>query len=339
MLHMETIREERNRAAVFATSGAIVLLTAMVDWWTKADLPFLRLALEFMALAGCGLFVGEWLRNRRLGMEAQERLRVLVETSPAAIMTMDEHGFIELANHAAADLVAPRDGRLVGRPIAAFFPELHHALLWAEAPQFRTSLRCHGHRDNGAPFMAEVCCSTYHDGPSIKLAAIIAAVTEETSAAVSVAPSGGQCERAELSGRETEVLRFLVEGLANKEIAARMDVSSSMVKYTVQQLFAKTGVRTRSQLVKVALERYGDLLSAAPTPASDLTDREPRAAEPLRSRLEVVQTGGGSRHAGVHQTAYRTVRPGVLQPVSRQAKHRSAQPTMGAKRAAGAGGL
>ncbi len=66
--------------------------------------------------------------------------------------------------------------------------------------------------------------------------------------------------RASLSGRETEVLRFLVQGLANKEIAARMDISESSVKNTIQQLFAKAEVRTRAQLVRVALEDYRDLL-------------------------------------------------------------------------------
>jgi two-component system, NarL family, nitrate/nitrite response regulator NarL len=57
-----------------------------------------------------------------------------------------------------------------------------------------------------------------------------------------------------------EVLRLLVQGLANKEIASRMEISESAVKNTLQQLFGKTEVRTRSQLVRVALERYRDLL-------------------------------------------------------------------------------
>jgi two-component system nitrate/nitrite response regulator NarL len=57
-----------------------------------------------------------------------------------------------------------------------------------------------------------------------------------------------------------DVLRFLVQGLANKEIATRMEVSESTVKNTLQQLFAKTNVRTRAQLVRVALEQYRDLL-------------------------------------------------------------------------------
>ena len=56
--------------------------------------------------------------------------------------------------------------------------------------------------------------------------------------------------------RERQVLSFVFEGLANKEIAGRIGVSESSVKASLQQLFAKTGVRTRSQLVRIALERY-----------------------------------------------------------------------------------
>jgi two-component system nitrate/nitrite response regulator NarL len=58
--------------------------------------------------------------------------------------------------------------------------------------------------------------------------------------------------------REQQVLSCVFEGLANKEIAARIGVSESSVKATLQQLFSKTGVRTRSQLVRIVLERHRD---------------------------------------------------------------------------------
>ena len=55
--------------------------------------------------------------------------------------------------------------------------------------------------------------------------------------------------------RERQVLSYVFEGLANKEIAARIGVSESSVKATLQQLFSKTGVHTRGQLVRIALEQ------------------------------------------------------------------------------------
>jgi DNA-binding NarL/FixJ family response regulator len=65
-----------------------------------------------------------------------------------------------------------------------------------------------------------------------------------------------------LSARERSVLKAVFEGLTNKEIAANMQISESSVKAVLQQLFEKTGVRTRSQLVRIAIEQHaGDWLA------------------------------------------------------------------------------
>jgi len=244
---------------------AIVLSGLVCALWSErvsildpAD-AHIRLGFEALALCGCGLLTFEVVRNKRLSLEAQQRTRVLVETSPAAIVTVDDRGFIELTNQAATKLMVPRHGNLVGQPIAAFLPELHHALRTEEGPQFRTSMQCRGHRGNGESFPAEVWFSTYKEGTTPKLAAIIADLTEEQTVNGSNS-SFDQKERPSLNSRELDVLRLVVQGLSNKEIASRMDISDSLVKNTVQQVFGKTEVRTRSQLVRVALERYRDLI-------------------------------------------------------------------------------
>jgi len=121
-------------------------------------------------------------------------------------------------------------------------------------------MQCRGRRGDGGSFTANVWFSTFREGPRPKLAAIIADVTEDAAAAASLSNAQEQNERNALNSREAEVLRLLVQGLANKEIASHMEISESGVKNTLQQLFAKTDVRTRSQLVRVALERYRDLL-------------------------------------------------------------------------------
>lgn len=59
-----------------------------------------------------------------------------------------------------------------------------------------------------------------------------------------------------LSSREKAVLKNILEGASNKKIADMLHLSESSVKAVLQQLFAKTGVRTRSQLVRLALERH-----------------------------------------------------------------------------------
>jgi DNA-binding NarL/FixJ family response regulator len=58
-----------------------------------------------------------------------------------------------------------------------------------------------------------------------------------------------------LTPRERQVLRGILEGLTNKDIAGQIGVSLSSVKGSLQQLFDKTGVRTRSQLVRIAIEK------------------------------------------------------------------------------------
>jgi DNA-binding NarL/FixJ family response regulator len=63
-----------------------------------------------------------------------------------------------------------------------------------------------------------------------------------------------------LTGRERAVLSAICEGLSNKEIAARVHISEALVKAIIQQLFDRHGVRTRSQLVRIALEQYSTQL-------------------------------------------------------------------------------
>lgn len=223
--------------------------------FSNLPLSRVRVAFEALALTGCGLFVHELSRNRRLAESNREQLRVLIGTSPAAIVTVDHQGLVEQANEAAVVLLRPRDGTLIGSPIAAFVPELHYALRLDDGPQFRSALECRAHRGDSESFPAEIWFSTYTDGANPKLAAIIADITEETFAdgrdAIAV-----ETPVIELTPREQEILSVIVQGLANKEIAERLNLSESTVKNTIQGLFSKTGVRSRSQLVRIALERF-----------------------------------------------------------------------------------
>ena len=72
--------------------------------------------------------------------------------------------------------------------------------------------------------------------------------------------AGGVITRKSLTPRETDALRGVVQGLSNKEIAFELGISESSVKAALQQVFDKIGVRTRSQLVRIAWEHYRELL-------------------------------------------------------------------------------
>jgi DNA-binding NarL/FixJ family response regulator len=102
-----------------------------------------------------------------------------------------------------------------------------------------------------------------HSSPALLSEAIRKVIAGETwidqrciQALVEAVNRTGPRDRKDLTERERDVLKGVFEGLSNKEIALRLTVSEASVKSALQQLFVKTGVRTRSQLVRVALEEY-----------------------------------------------------------------------------------
>lgn len=74
----------------------------------------------------------------------------------------------------------------------------------------------------------------------------------------------GRQSSPRLNERQRRVLRLVMEGLSNKEIGWRLKISESYVKAILQRLFRKTGVRTRGQLVRIAVEQYQELLAEPP---------------------------------------------------------------------------
>ena len=124
--------------------------------------------------------------------------------------------------------------------------------------------------DEAAFFLREGAAGIFlkHDSPAVLARSIRRVMDGEASIdqrmLAGLLQTGGhgaeEGARAELTQREREVLRGVFEGRANKEIAAALAVSESSVKATLQLLFHKTGVRTRSQLVRIALEQYRDQL-------------------------------------------------------------------------------
>jgi len=104
-----------------------------------------------------------------------------------------------------------------------------------------------------------------HSSPAVLAQAIRKVMAGETwldpgslQAIIEAAKHAGPSPRDRpFTPRESQVLRGVFEGLSNKEIGAQLDISESSVKAALQQLFQKTGVRTRSQLVRIVLEEYG----------------------------------------------------------------------------------
>jgi len=152
-----------------------------------------RLLMASAGFAGTGLFVSEIIRSRQMALEhveelethtklrqeAEEQLRILVDSSPAAIVTIDGSGRVLLANEAARNLLALEGAPLVGQSIAEFLPALERAAQTQRPNQFRTELRCRGKRRNGEAFLAAVWFSTYTTIRGPRLAAIVVDLSED----------------------------------------------------------------------------------------------------------------------------------------------------------------
>ena len=62
-------------------------------------------------------------------------------------------------------------------------------------------------------------------------------------------------EQEGLTGRELEILQMMVSGESNPEIAERLVVSRSTVKFHVSNILMKLGATTRTEAVAIALQK------------------------------------------------------------------------------------
>jgi two-component system sensor kinase FixL len=152
-----------------------------------------RLFMAAVGFIGIGLFVSEIIRNRQIALEhvdevesqiklrqeAEEQLRVLVESSPAAIVTIDASGRILLANEAAQHLLARGGNPITGLAISQFLPALQGIVQAQQPKHFRTALHCRGQRANGEVFLAAAWFSTYQTMLGPRLAAIIVDLSDD----------------------------------------------------------------------------------------------------------------------------------------------------------------
>jgi len=77
----------------------------------------------------------------------------------------------------------------------------------------------------------------------------VAVVLERSGAASRAAAEVSESFR--LTDREREVVELLIQGLTNKEIAGRMDISPNTVRAFISMVMGKLGVSTRSGIVGI----------------------------------------------------------------------------------------
>jgi signal transduction histidine kinase len=188
-------------APMLPASGITILAIVCSTFRSMFDLPrppyleeLLRFVFATLAYASSGLLVAALIRNRELTIrhlanlrreqelrrEAEEQLRILVESSPA-VLTVGSAGTILAANRATNTLfMVPENESMKGHPIGAYLPVLTDALQFDPGPEgLRTATQSQGRRANGEVFLANAWFSSYRTPEGMRLAAIVVDSSEE----------------------------------------------------------------------------------------------------------------------------------------------------------------
>jgi two-component system, LuxR family, sensor kinase FixL len=195
---------EINATLGFLYIFPMMLLGTVLNWWqlliTALFCTFLsdrldpfpmemesaRDVLIFLTLAVTGflsLGLTKTYRRERERFAAQraaeEQLKFLIESSPAAILTMTADGEILLGNPAAHRLLGVAEGSLSGKKIARYIPALGSIPSVDNTTKiFRTEMQTRGQRENGEIFLADVFFSTYSTPAGPRLAAMVVDTSE-----------------------------------------------------------------------------------------------------------------------------------------------------------------
>jgi len=182
----------------------MVLLGTVLNWWLvifaalfctflsdrldpfPMDMQIPRDVLIFLTLATTGLLSLAVTRSYRREVQsvaaqraAEQQLEFLIESSPAAILTMAADGEILLANPAAHRLLGVGESSLSGRKITRYVPALGSVPSADDSPRaFRTEMQTRGQRESGELFLANVFFSTYSTPAGPRLAALIVDASE-----------------------------------------------------------------------------------------------------------------------------------------------------------------
>lgn len=197
-------RVEINATLGFLYIFPMVLLGTALSWWQiiaaalfctalsdrldpfPMEMEMARDALIFLTLSVTGLLSLSLTRSYRREKEglavrraAEEQLKFLIDTSPAAILTMTAAGEILLGNPASHRLLGVTNGSLSGRKIVRYIPALGSIPSGEDATKiFRTQMQTRGQRENGEVFLADIFFSTYSTPAGPRLAAMVVDTSE-----------------------------------------------------------------------------------------------------------------------------------------------------------------
>ena len=177
-----------NNAQILGVAILCAWLRKLFDPLGSAPGSAERFAVAVASYAMTGFFVSALNQRRRLlaahlaereqqirlRKEAEQQVRILIDTSPLAILTLDHAGQIALANESARELFGLGDGSLQGADVSPYLPILTRMLHNPrQGANLRTNVESKAYRQNGEVFLAHVWLSTYRTSEGPGLAAVV----------------------------------------------------------------------------------------------------------------------------------------------------------------------
>jgi DNA-binding NarL/FixJ family response regulator len=199
----------------------------------------------------CRLLAEALQRSKRYVAESAvtaKQLRDALQRTPFQVMLIS-------ANFAEAELAG---FRLV-REVRDLYPQLNVVVLLdtLERSLVVEAFRCGAHgvfcRSDSFQTLCR-CINCVHDGQvwagSLELQFVLEALVEPAPL-----ENSGVAGSRPLSKREEEIARLVAEGLSNREISRRLQLSEHTIKNYLFRVFEKLGVGTRVELALYAVRR------------------------------------------------------------------------------------
>ena len=245
----------------------------------------LRFVMASIAYTGCGLLIYQITESRRvmlahyarirfeqsLRRNAEEQLRQLAESSPAAILTVGAMGEILAANAAAEEIFAANGSGLGGRQVRDLMPMFEDALrLPEEISGIRTQAHTWARRADNSHFPAATWFSIYGKGEGRRLAAIVVDISDEVREREQAHYEDLVQQNRILAGAVSHEIRNLCAAIAvvQKNLEQRPDLADDEDFEAMRKLVSGLGQistfdlrnQSRAQLAAVDLPGLADEL-------------------------------------------------------------------------------